>query len=791
MKTNPLRKVWQFLPAVLIIGTVCHAAILEGTVRDLETGQPIPQATIRVLNTGLSAAANDDGQYRLKLKPGMYDLKFSHIAHYSEKAYLSIPDGDTTIALDIDLKPSMIILNKITAYSKRYGPGQRIILEAIKRKKEILERLASYNFDAYTKLVVNELGGDSSKVFVILESQIEGYWKQPNDYKEIIVSRRQTANVAAAENMISIGEILNFNQNRLDLGRYSVVSPTAEDALDHYNYYLQDTLYLDGYPVFRLEIEPKDETNPLFAGTIDIADSTYEVVGVDVTFSKGFDTQYMKDMHYRQTYGEFNDEFWMPIGISFDGILRLGMPGLPDFSFDYRASLYDYTFKIDEPKKIFNGYKIEVAKTADDNDSLTWSNAQIVPLTRHEREEYNRIDSLENQPPSIPEIAVQTLLKAVIIAWYVPDVFHFTRVEGPYVGLPLKFGLFDDRLDLDLKTGYAFDAELWESQYQADYRLLDKPKLSVGGEYRKRVVHREFLQRALADNNATIGALISGHDPYDYYLSEGHNFRLRISPLMKTRFEFRYSNYLESSLRNVTDYSIVQNADDHRHNPPAAPGRLRSLGVGFTWDSRPLMMDKGIERKMSTPMFTLINLWAESSDPDLIDSDFHYSRFSGWLYRRQRLFNLGVTQIFISGGWSDHNLPPQKYFVQDYGEGFMTPSVRFKTLGDKNFLGNRAASIYVHHDFGRAPFIKSGIPLVKDFPFSIGIHGGAFFTRFDGRPGELFSEHYAEAPNWYSEIGFDFGQITFMDLGLFFTWRTAAYDTPKFSINMNMGLFQF
>jgi len=791
VKTDSLRKVWRLLLAVLLIGAVGETAVLEGTVRDLETGDAIPQATVRVLNTGLSAAANDEGRYRLKLKPGMYDLKFSHIAHYSENVNLKVPGGDTTIALDIDLKPSIIILKKITAYTERYGPGQRIIIEAIKRKKAILDRLASYNFDAYTKLAVSEIKKDTSEIFVILESQIEGYWKQPDDYKEIIVSRRQTANVKAAENMISIGEILNFNQNRLDLGRYSVVSPTAEDALDHYNYILLDTISFDGSPVFRLEIEPKDETDPLFVGIIDIADSTYEVVGVDVTFSKGFDTQYMKNIRYRQTYGEFEEEFWMPIGIDFSGTINLGMPGIPDFDFDYTASMYDYTFTIAEPEKIFNGYKIEVAESADDEDTLAWSDAQIIPLTEYERKEYKRIDSLKNEPKSILEMAATALFGAVFIAWQEPRVFHFTRVEGPYLGLPLGLELFDKRLDLDLSTGYAFDAELWQHRYQADYLLLKRPKLSVGGEYRKMVLRREFLQRAFADNNATIGALISGYDPYDYYLSEGYNLRFRLSPLKKTEVEFRYSDYLHSSMSNVTDFSIMENDDDHRPNPPASDGRLRSLAAGFTWDSRPLMMDRGKERKMYAPMYTIVKLWAESSDPDLIASDFHFTRLSGWLYYRQRLFGLGVSQVFLSAGWSDHDLPPQEYFVQDYGEGFVTPSIRFKTLGSTNFIGDRALSVYWDHDFGRIPFLKSGIPLVRDLPFSIGVHGGFFFTRFDNRPGQIFSDHFAVANDWYSEFGFNLGQITFMDLGLYFTWRTSAHETNDFSINMNMGLMQF
>lgn len=798
MNSITLRRLWPAVALLLTLTSIGRAAILEGTIRNLDTGDPIPKATVRVLNSGLSAAANEEGKYRLKLKPGMYDLKFSHIAYYSEESYLAVPDGDTTISFDIALRPSTIILKKITAYSRAYDPGQRIIVEAIRRKQEILDKLESYRFDAYTKLVASDHDADSADMFAILESQIEAFWRHPNEYKEIIKSRRQTANIEAAENMISVGQILNFNQNRLDMGKYSVVSPTAEDALDHYNYYLLDTLYLDGHPVFHLEIEPKNENNPLFAGTIDIADSTYEVVGVQVTLSKGFDSQFMKNIKYTQTFGEFQDEFWMPIGINFDALLELGLPGIPPIDIDYAASLYDYSFVIEKPKEIFDGYQIEVAETADDGDTTIWSNAQLIPLTDHETSEYRRIDSVESFPKSFGRKAAEVGFGAVFVALFEPRVFRFNRAEGFYFGIPLEFNDIGDRLDLKLETGYAIDAEYWQNRIEADFTISEIPKLSIGAGYRNQAIRRPVMQETFGYMNPTLGALISGHDVYDYYRSEGYNFNLKSSPFRKVSVEMRFNNYRHRSLGNNSDFTFEDWGDDHpdsildhRPNPAVREGHLRSLSAQVSWDSRPLMKDKGKVRKMYAPEYWQVGIGAEHSDPDLIDSDFDFSRMYGWLFRRQRTLNLGISEIFLYGGYSDRDLPPQRYFTQDFGDGFMTSEMRFKTLDDINFVGDKAVSAYFNHDFGRRLFLLSGVPGIKDIPFSLGIHGGTFFTRFDNLSGPQIDEYHAPSGRWYKELGFSIGGITMLDLKLMFTWQLSDYETSDFSVNMAMGLFRF
>ena len=260
--------------------------VLEGIVFDFDSHKPVPLATVRVEGTGRSTLANEDGRFRLILGAGERQLKFSHIAYYSEKRLVSA--ADTLTDLDVYLHPSAVEIEGISVYTRAYDPGQRIIIEAIRRKEDILKRIHDYRYDAYTKVfVTDETNPDSSEIMLVAESQTTAYWEQPDKYKEVITSRRQTANIPAEGNLVTVGEILNFNKNRIDIGRYSIVTPTAEDALDHYHYYLLDTIYVDSQVVFKLEIEPINPDDPLFVGFIHIADSTYDVMEVDVGFSRG------------------------------------------------------------------------------------------------------------------------------------------------------------------------------------------------------------------------------------------------------------------------------------------------------------------------------------------------------------------------------------------------------------------------------------------------------------------------------------------------------------------------
>src|SRR5205085_10442325 len=84
-------------------------------------------------------------------------------------------------------------------------PAYDIIRKAIRYKKLFKQTLNEYDYDAYTKYVIRSnqspIEKDSTTlkeddpIFAILESETRGYFKKPDKYKEIVKSKRETANI--------------------------------------------------------------------------------------------------------------------------------------------------------------------------------------------------------------------------------------------------------------------------------------------------------------------------------------------------------------------------------------------------------------------------------------------------------------------------------------------------------------------------------------------------------------------------------------------------------------------
>jgi len=763
----------------LLSATQVSAGVIEGTVYDFGSGEIIPVVSIRVEGTGKSMATNDDGRYRLRLSNGTYKLKFSHVAHYSETIEVTITDS--TVYQDIKLKPSMIILKGLKAYTRAFDPAQKIIAEAIRHKEQILNKIESYSFDAYARLVVSDRTKDSANILMIVESQTESKWERPNKYKEILLARKQSANLEGAGNMIGIGGLMNFNQNRLDFGENVVVSPTAKDAMDYYNYYLLDTLYMDNQAVYHLEIEPKSNTIPLFA------DSTYEVVGVDVQFNKAFDMPLMDSLAYSQRYAEFENNFWMPIEIRFKGNVDIPFPGLPPLFITYVGTPHDYSINLIHEEDSFDEFVFEVDKNADAVDSAQWFAGQIVPLTEQERLGYKRIDSLEKAPQPLWKKVLMLPLGALVVASFAEDIFHFNRVEGAYLGIAANKQDLLPGLDLNYKTGWATKGEIWQNNISANYYLSDKrrQKFSIG--YHKEVSKRPTIMPG-GGQNATLLTLYDKTDPNDYFLEEGLFLSASARILPTVNISATYSDYSQSSLTNSTEFSFFYKNKEYRENPAINDGHLRSLAVETVWDTRPLMKDKSRIFKLSVPSYTIFRAGMEYAGPDFIDNDFHYKRYYMSLNYNQQVPGFGQSQIYLAGGISDGNLPPQRSFMIDHSGYVFSSSISFKTMGENNFEENEAGVMYIFHDFGRNLFEWSKIPLIKDIPFSIGVHGGAFWTS-RGNNGMQTDAYHKVAEKAYQEIGFSIGRITALRYRVYFTWQLSNYNTEKFVITIGGDLF--
>lgn len=756
--------------------------VVSGDLSNRETGETLPNVTVRVLNTGKATSTNADGAYRLILEPGEYQLKFSHIGYNSETVAISLTDTD--LIVDTSLVPTVVITSGFTVYDRQYSRAQEIILEAIRRKQEILNRLGRYSYESYTKTVIRDLEKpDSARIMLITETQSESHWEQPDKYKEIIVARRQSANMNPAENILTIGEVLNFNYNRLDIGRYSVVSPVAEDALDFYDYYLIDSTYIDTSKVYRLGVEPKNQADPLVEGELLIVGSTYDVVGIDVTLNEGVRIPFVTRINYRQSVAQFSGQYWMPVEIAINARIDIDFPGVPDLiGFDMTASIHNYSFETEQKDIEFDEYVLEVAESADDFDSTAWLGRQITPLTLEEQRGYARIDSLENAPESLGK----QLAFAGLAALYLlnspegEDWMRFNRVEGFYTGAQIDLERILPNIDIWLKGGYAYAAEVPQFKFSARYNVSGRARLAVGLEYLREIESWEILTSN--KYNPTVEALLFKTDPLNYYEKRGLMTYASVSPMPHIMLHGSITSHKYRSLSKNTDYSIFGGPEPYRGNPNISDGWLRSGRFTINYDSRKLWKDKGRINTLWTTQYTLITFGAEYSSPDFLNSDFDYRRYWLSVYRRQRTLGLGITSFWLFAGSATRNLPTQRYYHYAFFDGEpILESSRFQTLGANYFAGNRTAYAYLRHDFDQYLFKKSGIPLIRDIPFTLNVYGGALVAEFDEHsfnPGDT-ALHNTKEP--YSEIGFGLGNLTpflsVFNLGAYFTWQLSDYDT--------------
>jgi len=789
----------------LFNGTVLSSTI-TGKITDSETGEPISFVTIRVLDTDISIAANKDGDYRLKLDPGTYRLKYTHLSYYS--VVDTVETGKLDAIHDVVMKRSRIEVPGITVSASGLTAGQKIVVAAIDRKEEILSRFQSYSYEAYVKFVVREEGADdSTSIVLITETQHECFWESPDRFKEIVTAQRTTANIENSDVIVSVGNPVNFNKNRIDLGR-PVVSPTAEDALDYYDYYLIDTIYVDNKPVFRLDMQPRKETSLLFKGEILIADSTYDVVGIDCEFNDAFDESYIKDPHFTQRYAVFDDEYWMPVEIRFEADVELPIPGIPRFFAEYVAALHEYHLNYKLPDDTFDEYAFEISEEAFDVDSTVWASNQLIPLTEEEIGGYLYLDSVASAPKSFGDYVTGAMMLGLTVL-NSPAVFHFNRVEGTYIGYGDTFRNLIPRTKLYLASGYAITGEYWQHNYRANVSLWDPCKLKLIGGYRDKIMH---LPTVVSGNyeNTTIGAALNKTDQYDYYLERGFDAGFSIRPVRHFTVRAKYLDYLQSSVKKATEYSMFRDSKKHKANPEIDDGKLRGFSLDIEYDSRMLMKVRGEEYSMWASNYTLFDFGCEMSLYDL-ESDFEYMKFDAELYHRHVLGDWGTLELKLFGGlgdrgktltWYADGLPIQRHYVVDFG-GWIDNDLGFKTLGETNFYGEKAATVYFIHDFGNMPFRLSGLPFIKDLPFSLAIYGGQFWTSLDdkiyqyGKPtlDDYIRQYdkygFRDARKAYREVGFRIGNIPPLNFKLDFTWQLSDYDTNDFSVGFDVSFMEF
>jgi hypothetical protein len=775
--------------AVLLCAILFHSAqaqpviMLKGLVLDSATGQPLPSATLRVLNSSKGTATNAEGAFQLVLEPGRQIVAASFIGYVSDT--VSVVLAPETAPHTFLLRPSVIPLPDIVAYAEERDPAEEIILKASQKKHAALSKLRTYQFKASTKTTVRSVSRKNTAdtiVACVFETQSEGYWKFPDLFKEILTARRQPLSLDRRINTFTVGHLPNFNDDRVSIENYSVVGPTAPDALEYYSFTMLDTLSIDNAPVYCIRMKPKSSSTPLFDGTISIASKSFMVMSVDLQANEAMNLAPIDRYRISQQFSLYDGIYWMPTNSTEHAVFS----GL---FIEQVAQISDYILNKEISDSLFDQYAVTAIPEADKRDSVYWKSAALIPLTTKEQGANRRLDSILQS-----SFITRTLLSLSMSSFTwddlpftsLSDFLHFNRVEGLYVGAGIKLPA-GKKFFPELRLGYGTSNAKWNYDAEFEYRLPIRLPIFLGAalydilKYREGEAYPVFL--------ITERTLLEHDDPVDYFHAAGWRIftRAEISYRMQCSLEYRFER--ENSVQQTTNFSFDKYYSDgglYRPNSAILDGNLRSILLGLNYDTRQFLAAGFSDEVEQNRNNWQLRFEAEHADRGFLKSDFEFDRCTALLKRHQLISGEMRLDIVCSAGYSDGALPPQKMFDVISRSDVIEAGTAMKTALEKEFAGDRIAVVQIDYTVGSDPFRWLGIPVIKNTDLIL--FAGSAWSDISAPGIALQTIPVSTARKIYTEAGFGLGRI----LGYFridCTWRITHREHNSFYVSIETPSF--
>ncbi len=734
---------------------------LEGRVLNAATGDALPSANVRILGTGRGTISNREGDYLIRVPEGRQQVVFSFIGFASDTLDMDFR-GDRHH--EARLNPTVIPNPTIVVVGEDLA--RNIVRRAIEAKETLREGLESYRFQAYTRRSISR----EDSIAGIVESYTNGFWRRGEQLREQVRQTRATENLPELESELAgVFDIQDFSLDDLELVGNNYIGPLHRNALRWYDYTLEEVNLQDGLEIYRIAMEPRSKLVPLLRGTIDIADSSWALVGIDLVPAEAVVFPFIKDLqvHWRQDFRRQESGYWLPTDVRMDGGIRveLGPIKIPRIGFDQTSILYSYEVNAAIPDSLFErSVQIVELPEAATIDSTFWKQNEVLPLTGDEEYAYATLDStktLERQfaPPGFDleagdgqvsliggrgGDAVGTLLSG-LDSWY-------NRVEGTHIGYRVDVDSIAGPVNLFARGGIGLSSDLWTWEVNLSSSLGRRRGIRFGFWYYDHIAESPdagFYPTILN----TITTLLAKDDYPDYYRSRGWRSELGLGRGTRPRLDLYFARERHRSLPIETNYSLFQRSQPSRLNPLAEEGELDRLGA---------RVRIGQPENEAAGVITArgIGLWAERGSGTVAGEDRTWTRVDGVVsyalntVTGRFMFSPQLV-LRLAGGWSEGGLPSQLRGSPETAMGIYGPLGTLRGARPRELAGDRYVVLTAEHNFRNLPFLLLGLRGLSEKGLEVLIHGGIARAWRD-QPG---ADLAIPADRPYLEAGFGLGRV--------------------------------
>lgn len=776
-----MNKVFFFLLlfSALVLPAEAVSGLVQGRVADAESGEVLPYVNVFIQGTNKGTVTDPDGNYYLKIPYGSYTLTYSMVGYRTEKRFIEI--GPEPVTVDIYFQRAEYAIPEVVVTGE--DPGVLIMRNAIRRKLEQREKLNTYTYQLYTKFVVSSdtlTAGRSSQrgdttIFSIFESYSAGYFQKPDNYFNRITHRRQSVNVPPQANFVAFGTNINIYDDQVLLLDELIYSPFHPDAPEYYHFTLEKWIKPDSVTmIVRIRVEPASSQRKLFSGYVDVNGATGRVLEASLKPNKAVQLPFSADLSYWQSFGEF-DGYIVPTGLHIKAIVPVDIYWIFDARVDISiyTVAYDYTFNQKLDAELFTLRRVEIDKGADELNADYWDDNGVLPLREEEKYAYEEIRQLRENPDSVltstffdryigPVTREIAKLDREPFSGF-DDFFRFNRVGAVYTGAGFRYRPFD-RLNTVIKAGYSFADQKPHGDLMAEYSFDEPGRLQLSGNIYSRLNRRDDPY-TLRERAITLLSLLFKNDYGDYFYASGYSFELKygigqLRFIRRETFErptvfklgFRDETQLPAGVN--TDFAFFGRRSSYRGNPAAQPGRLRSIYGEVMLNYSPAW------RIGNSGLF----LSFETADKKRLTGDFTFSNIRSAFYLRTSTLPLWMLDLRVTGGYSIGTLPVQRYYSFESSSAAIALPGALRGIKEKEFYGDRYASVFIEHNFGELIPGVLRIPNVAAYGIEVIVNGSAAWSDVKNRSqvqktNPLLKTTAETADRYYYEAGIGLNRL--------------------------------
>lgn len=730
---------------VLALLLACAAAQAQttrvrGQVTD-DNGTPLAFVSVVFPGTTVGITTDQQGIYTLETRDSVSCVQASMIGYASSTQPVTrgiFNRVDFRLrAVEFDIgqvvitpgeNPAFPILEGVIRNRSRNDPDRydsyscrtytKMELDLTNIRPEFRNRRLQRNFGfIFNYIDTSALTGQAYLPAMISEATADLYRSREPAFKREVI---RASRISGVENNLAVAQFtggmhgdVNFYDNFIDLFNVRFASPLAEGGKAFYNYFLVDSMHLEGRKVYKIRFHPKRLTTPVLDGEVNIDSASFALVSATARMPRGTNVNWVRNLMLENENRRLPDGHWFRardrVSAEFS-ISEADSTKLSSFLGSREVSYSDV--KIGEPVpdevlRMDNNVVVEEHDPGNTSEEY-WEQIRPYRLSDREQQIYRMVDSVK-QVPLYRNI--YTFINTLIVGYWNTKYIGI----GPYY----KLGSFNDLEGFRMQVGLRTTSEVSRTVRVGGYVAYGtRDERFKGGATLELAFNRQLTRKLTLTGRHDVVQLGAGENALtesnilSSILSRGDQ-RLSMVDRGEALYEHEWSHGI-STLVGVRMQRIHGNRYVPMLRPDGIPVRAindAAVRIGIRLSKDEMIYRLPFDKQYLGTVYPVVTLSFTAGIPDLLPRSPEYYGLVGSIRYRPDLPPIGYSTITIQGGRLFGRVPYPLLKLHEGNGTYFYDSYAFSCMNYYEFASDTWLSWFWEHHFnglllGRLPLIK-------------------------------------------------------------------------------------